>query len=217
MTSMRLVLLSSLVLAAAACTPDSGGSPRTLVTRPLTLGSPQNLILDPFVGGELKGGWGHFTAGYDTGASAAMQRTFLSASPVGGAVSIEVVSGGGQTAGASSLTLAAPFLGGPGTFHADVWIAANDATTGAPLPFTSVASAVSIAITSPDSTSSTQLAVTAIQLFGGREWASFSTSPDIASLPSGGWMTITLSRPDATWMLAAPEVTSSALAATGGS
>jgi hypothetical protein len=65
---------------------------------------------------------------------------------------------------------------------------------------------VSIAITSPDATSSTSLTAGAPQSFGGREWVSFVTSPDIAALPSGGWMTITLSRVDVQWMLAAPEV-----------
>jgi hypothetical protein len=211
----QYVLLAPLVLAAAACTPDSGAPTRTLVTRPLTLGSPQNLLLDPFVGGELKGGWGHFGAGYDNGVSAAMQRTFLSASPVGGAVSIELVPAGGVPPGASSVTLAAPFLGGPGTFHADVWISAIG-STGAPVPFASVASAVSITIMAPDWTTPTPLVATAPQTFGGREWVGFVTSPDLASLPSGGWMAITLSRLDVKWMLAAPEITASSLATTSG-
>jgi hypothetical protein len=201
---MRFIILAPVVLSLVACKPDSGTT-RTLITRPLTLGSPQNLILDPFVGGELKGGWGHFSAGYDNGVSVTMQRTFLSASPVGGAVSIELVPAGNVAPGVSSITLAAPFLGGTGTFHADAWISARD-STGAPLAFESVASAVSIAITSPDATSSTSLTAGAPQSFGGREWVSFVTSPDIAALPSGGWMTITLSRVDVQWMLAAPEV-----------
>lgn len=201
------------LLLLAACKPDAA-QPRTLVLRPLTLGSPQNLILDPFIGGELKTGWGHFRAGYDTGAAASMQRTFLSASPVGGAVSIEVVPAGGAPSGATIVTVAAPFVGGSGTFHAAVWLSATD-TSGAPVE--NVASAAAVAITSPDSTSSTALTPSAPQTFGGREWVSFSTAPDVATLPSGGWLTLTLSRLDVVWMLAAPEVRSSALTPTPGS
>ncbi len=202
--------IALVVLALTACKPDTA-QPRTLVIRPL--GSPQNLILDPFIGGELKTGWGHFRAGYDTGDSVAMQRTFLSASPVGGGVSIEVLPAGGVPAGASSMTVAAPFVGGAGTFHAAVWLSATD-TNGAPLAFDSVVSAVAVAITTPDSTSSTSLTASAPEFLGGREWVSFATSSDAPTLPSGGWMTITLSRLDVLWMMAAPEVTSSALAST---
>ena len=162
------IIFVSSALALAACsskdstptsTPTSTAT-RTLVTRPLTLGSPQNLLLNPFVGGELKTGWGHFRAGYDTGASATMQRTFLSASPVGGAVSIETVPAGSVPSGASTVTVTAPFLGGPGTFHADVWLSAASAS-GAALPIASVASAVTIAVTSPDTTTSTTLVASA--------------------------------------------------------
>jgi len=211
---MRSAIIAA-ALSVAACTSNDSAPTRTLVTRPLTLGSPQNLLLDPFVGGELKGGWGHFRAGFDTGASAAMQRTFLSASPVGGAVSIETVPAGAVPSGASSVTVTAPFLGGPGTFHADVWLSATGAG-GIALPFSSVASAVKIAITSPDATTSTALVASSPQSFGGREWVHFTTTPDLASLPNGGWMTITLARADTVWMLAAPEVTSSALASAAG-
>jgi hypothetical protein len=212
MNRTRSIVLFALALALAACKPDTA-QPRTLVVRPLTLGSPQNLLLDPFIGGELKTGWGHFRAGYDTGASVATQRTFLSASPVGGAVSIEALPAGGVPAGATSMVVAAPFVGGPGTFHAAVWLSVTD-TSGAPLPFDGVASAVTVAVTSPDSTSSTPLVPSAPRAFGGREWVSFTTAPDIAALPSGGWMTLTFTRVDVLWMVAAPEVTSSALTPT---
>ena len=60
---------------AAGCNSNGAGvaptPTRTLIARPLTVGSPRNLLLDPFVGGELKSGWGHFNAYYDTGTTAA--------------------------------------------------------------------------------------------------------------------------------------------------
>jgi hypothetical protein len=218
-----IALASCVVLASgvggAGCKSNGAGvaptPTRTLVTRQLTVGSPHNLLLDPFVGGELKSGWGLFSAYYDTGATALTQRTFLSASPVGGGVSVKLVPAGGAPSGVSSISVTAPFLGGPGSFHADVWVSASDAT-GAAVPFASVASAVSVAVTSPDASTSTALVAGAPQTFGAREWASFSTSPDIAAVPSGGWIAITLSRVDVQWMLAAPEVTSSALATPDG-
>ena len=220
-----IALASCVVLAAgveaAGCNSNGAGvaptPTRTLVTRPLTVGSPRNLLLDPFVGGELKSGWGHFNAYYDTGTTAATERTFLSASPVGGGVAGELVPvpAGGAPPGASNITVTAPFLGGPGSFHADVWVSASDAT-GAAVPFASVASAVTVAVTSPDAGTSSALVASAPQPFGAREWVSFSTSPDIAAAPAGGWIAITLSRLDVQWMLAAPEVTSSALSTSDG-
>jgi hypothetical protein len=215
LSALASCVVLALGVGAAGCkSNDAGAAPtpkRTLVTRQLTVGSPHNLLLDPFVGGELKSGWGLFSAHYDTGATAVRQRTFLSASPVGGGVSVELVPAGGVPSGASSLTLTAPFLGGPGSFHADVWVSASDAT-GAAVPFASVASAVTVAVTSPDSSTSTALVAGTPQTFGAREWVSFSTSPDIAAAPAGGWIAITFFRVDVEWMLAAPEVTSSALA-----
>jgi hypothetical protein len=203
-------MLGAIVTLGAAggdgCSNGGAAPPRTMITRPLTLGSTQNLLLDPFVGGEYKAGWGHFVAD----AHVTLSRTFLSASPVGGAVSVERLGASQSPAGTSAATLRAPFLGGPGSFHAAVWVAADD-PQGHPLPFANVAGSVSATIASADGAPAAVLTAGPPQTFGGREWVHLATTPDLTALPGGGWMTISVSNLGVTWLLAAPEVLSSAL------
>jgi hypothetical protein len=209
-----------IVLFAAACShgpsgaPDLAGDlaayPRTIVMRNLLPTSPNNLLRDPFTDGNATPSFGQFNAYYVNGSSITLHRSFHSDSPVGGAASIGELRDLPDAGTSTVVRVRAPFAGGPGQFNTSVWISAGDAT-GAPVAFANVASSIDVRLDDPTGALLTKLTPAAMpQAFGEREWMQFSSSG--IACPAGGWMYIELTDITRTLQMAAPEVTSSAIA-----
>ncbi len=194
---------------ADAGVPDAGAL-RTLVTRPLMPTSPANLLRDPFVGGDAVS-YGKFRAFFVGGPLLPLTRTFRSVSPVGGAVSIaEFRDLPPDAGGALSARVMSSFHGGDGDFSASIWLSAGD-RTGAPVPFASKANAVQVSLLASDGSAKVDLVAGAPATFGDRQWVKFVTAGPV-KLPAGGWLSVTLTDFSLSLQLAAPEVTSSAVA-----
>src|SRR5205085_1201212 len=100
-------------------------------------------------------------------------------------------------------------LGGPGAFHASIWVSAGD-KSGQPVPFSTASPAVEVALFGTEGTKVVLAPAKGPLAFGEREWVLFATEGDVA-LPAGGTFSVELADLALTLQLAAPEVTSSAL------
>ncbi len=217
MTPAKILIFPSLVLLgcnspAKPGGPDMAMAPynRTLTTRPLMPTSPLNLLRDPLVGGDGTN-YGEFRAYFvETGTNIPLTRTFQSVSPVGGAVSVKELRDLPDPAGAKTVRTTASFLGGAGSFHATIWLSAGDVST-MPVPFASAAPSVTVTLLGSDGSVQSTLTAAAPVSFGNREWVQFETAAD-TTFPTGGWLSVVLSDLTVTLQLAAPEVTSSAIA-----
>ncbi len=228
--SLKAVIRSSLfVLMLGACTTspfgnasNNGKAPttaanglgkvpqRTLVQRPLMPTSPQNLLRDPFIGGDGDQSYGKFLSFYDNGNGIPLHRTFQSVSPIGGAVSISELRNLPLPLGASEARIIAAFPGGSGSFHASLWLSAGDGNAN-PIPFAS-ASGIEVALLDGAGTSKVVLSAQPVVVYGARQWVQFVSTSDSA-FPAGGWFSITVTNFSLTWQFAAPEVTTSTLTA----
>jgi hypothetical protein len=201
-----------------AGSPDAGpgdaGLPpydRQLVQRTLMPTSPLNLLRDPFVGDQGSTGYGQFRAFFVNGSSLPLTRTFRSVSPVGGAVAVEELRALPPDAGTSTtIRVMSSFLGGLGNYQGSIWVSAGD-VTAAPVPFAQTGAAIAVKLIDNDGTTQSTLTAGAPRQFGTREWVQF-TSPNPIPMPHGGWLMLTLTDFSLTLQLAAPEVTSSAVA-----
>jgi hypothetical protein len=196
-------------------------APRTMITRSLMPTSPQNLLRDPAVGGNE----GFLDASTFLGvpaipgaANAAffqtqllpLTHTFQSDSPLGGTAAITELRQPQLLSSQTGATVLCSFMGGPGNFHASVWLSAGDANAQ-PIPFANAEPALSVWLLAVDGTSKVQLQPAASTVtYGKRQWIQYSTPGD-AAFPFYGWLAIELTDLHLSLQLASPEVTSSAL------
>jgi hypothetical protein len=179
---------------------------RTVTTRPLLGTSPRNLLLDPFVTGDMS--WGHFVGvRLPVGApprAVAPVRSFVSRSPAGVAAPVATLAAAGAR---GSIQVVAPFPGGSDPFDADVWVSAGNAA-GEPVAFETVAHAVHVALLPNDAPATAFPLVPngAPLMLAGRQWVSLALASP-APLPEGGWFSIAVADPKVSLQVQAPEVT----------
>lgn len=188
---------------------------RTATERPLLAVPANSLLLDPFVTSNLW--WGHFvTVVLPSSASLSVRpkRAYRSLSPEGVAAPIASVGPFASlgTAG-KSVAIVAPFPGGSRPFAAQLWVTAGDAE-GAPVAFDDGGKGLTVELLPNDSPHAYPLVQDgALQIFEGRAWVRL-TLPAPVPMPQGGWFSIAIDDPNATFQLQAPQVTPSTATAT---
>jgi hypothetical protein len=227
MNRLSTLLLVALAPLAVACgTDDSGTSvpahptdqtPATQPTGNQMPTTPLNLLLDPSFGTVGQDGltldtWSSVVDDDTFATAVAMTSTLDSRSPAGHGGGIGILMADGATDKSSDpLILFAPFLGGPGPFHAQIWVSEAH-VDGNPMDWDVDPKQLSIAITdgSPDD-KSYDLAVVpeATHVASGRKWMLFRTTVD--TIAFGGFMIVHLGDKGGQWRFAAPEVTAQPL------
>jgi hypothetical protein len=191
---------------ATATAPPGPPQKRTLVEGRQLPSSPVNLLLDP--GFALVG----TSPGYGLWLDERFEQTGLSVtsdsrSPAGFGGGVAVFQADGATNTESiELVFVAPFPGGEGPFHAEVWVSRSD-VSGKPVSFTPDKKSILVSLTDGS------LVGEAIDLkpidgtthtIGGRTWVLLGV--DAKSLTYGGYMIIKTGTKGGRWHLAAPQV-----------
>ncbi len=191
-------------------TAPTGSAPavkRTLVTRGLRVGPPENLLLDPGFstaeqGQQGAGGFlGYFTKDFSR---YTIETRVDSASPARlGAVAI-MLDPKGTDASARSIALVARFGGGKGPFSAELWVASLD-PSGSPRAFPADPG-FTATLTHPGDSIAVDLSrdPTSSRVASGREWVRYAGRLE-RDLVGGGLLILTTARPGGV-ELAAPVV-----------
>lgn len=187
---------------------------RTLVSRGLLSGAPQNLLLDITF---RDSGWGHFTSIFDGGASQpTITARVFSQSPAGVSAPVATFKDPAATdIKSKGITSIASFLGGKGPFAARVWVSRTD-PAGAALPLEEDPLVFRCALTTgglPEG-KAYDLARKAEQTFGGRTWVLFEGQID-ADLPGTAFFNLKFGKKGGGFLVQAPEVVPLALLPAG--
>jgi hypothetical protein len=221
------IVMAAVGAAEVGCSTSSEeAAPRTLVHRALRATPVDDLLIDPFVTGD--DAWGHFIlvdpAGEDSAASnlcEPLAREVLSASPGGVAGASILVNPVTNPANQGCSALLASVIGSAAPVSAQIWISLDDSEgnpTGLdPAALDQVVAVSLIANPLPGATAgapeSYPLAVSEPLLtVGGRTWAHLTTR-GTATLPQGGFFSVTFVSSEPSLHLGSPGV---APVATGG-
>lgn len=181
---------------------------RTIVTRPLLAGSPQNLLLDTTFRDQGGFAWGHFASLYDGGtalATASSRTLSLSPESVSAQVGVfkDTTATDEKSRGIISLST---FLGGKGPFLARIW-ASRSNVAGAPIALEEDPTVFRAAITTgglPEG-KAYDLVRKSEKTIGDRTWVLFEARID-ADLPSTAFFNLKFGRKGGAFMVQAPEV-----------
>jgi hypothetical protein len=208
---MMRITFAVVWIAVVGCTDHSGAVSRQLVTRSLMPTSANNLLRDPLIGGDGSPSWGQFRAFYEDGDDVAITRTFVSTSPVAGAVSIEELRDYPPAGTATTIAFMGSFLGTTGTVDASIWLSAGDSNAD-PVAFATASSAITVSLLANDGSTVSTLVASPVQAYGSRQWVRYTTAGDLVE-PAGGWLMVELSDLSYSLQLAAPEVLTTELGA----
>ena len=181
---------------------------RTIVTRPLLAGSPNNLLLDTTFRDQGGFSWGHFAGLYDGGAAlaTATSRT-LSLSPESVSAQVGIFKDTTATDEKSrGITSLSTFLGGKGPFLARVWVSRSN-VAGAPIDFEDDPTVFRASITTgglPEG-KAYDLSRKTEKKIGERTWWLYETKVD-DDLPSTAFYNLKFGRKGGAFMVQAPEV-----------
>jgi hypothetical protein len=200
-----------------ATQPTAQPAKRTLTSGNQMPTTPLNLLLDPSFGTVGQDGltletWSSVVDDDTFSTAVTMSSTLDSRSPGGhgGGVGILMADGATDKSG-DAVMMFAPFLGGPGPFHAQIW-ASKAHVDGKPMDWDVDPKQLAISITDggPED-KSYDLAVVpeATHQAGGRTWMLFRTTVD--TIAFGGFMIVHTGDKGGQWRFAAPEVTAQPL------
>ena len=207
------LLLGSVLCGCSADDPAPAGPKRTLVTGNLLVGTPVNLVQDPgFSLLDPNGGSGGFYA-YSGLSSTPLTITSLrdSRSPAGLRGSVAVLTAPNATDDNSeSIELITWMTGGPGAFHAEVWVS-RSTLAGTPASFE--ASRITAAVIDQTGNAARLVAVEADarSSVDGRRWLPFRADLS-GGFDTGGYFSITFGTDGGSWLVAAPSVVAQPLA-----
>lgn len=191
--------------------PDTAPvSTRTLITRSLLSGAPQNLLLDITFRDQ---GWGHFTSFYDSASSQLnVASRVISLAPAGLTAPVAVFKDPtADDTRSKGMTSIASFLGGKGPFVARIWVSRSNAA-GQPIELVEDPSVFRCAITTggmPEG-KAYDLARKDSKVFGDRTWVLFESTIE-ADLPGTAFFNLKFGRKGGGFMVTAPEVVASKL------